>query len=175
MKSKMALAALPTIAFLLIGSGARADVVTFALENLVFDDGTSATGMFTYNATTHIATPDITSVTGTIIGATYTTPITAALAADTQFVFISAGNKLLLEAPNPLSETSASSIFGDESGPLALCPGTQCPGFRDVNLSDKPTIDPTPLPAAFPLFATGLGALGLLGWRRKRKAQATTP
>jgi hypothetical protein len=29
-----------------------------------------------------------------------------------------------------------------------------------------------PLPAALPLFATGLGALGLLGWRRKRKAQA---
>jgi hypothetical protein len=26
------------------------------------------------------------------------------------------------------------------------------------------------LPAALPLFATGLGALGLLGWRRKRKA-----
>jgi hypothetical protein len=31
----------------------------------------------------------------------------------------------------------------------------------------------TPLPAALPLFATGLGGLGLLGWRRKRKAQAT--
>ena len=30
-----------------------------------------------------------------------------------------------------------------------------------------------PLPAALPLFATGLGVLGLLGWRRKRKAQAT--
>jgi hypothetical protein len=30
----------------------------------------------------------------------------------------------------------------------------------------------TPLPAASPLFATGLGALGLLGWRRKRKAAA---
>src|SRR5262249_14911127 len=29
----------------------------------------------------------------------------------------------------------------------------------------------TPLPAAFPLFATGLAGLGLLGWRR-RKAQA---
>jgi len=27
----------------------------------------------------------------------------------------------------------------------------------------------TPLPAALPLFATGLGVLGLLGWRRKRK------
>jgi hypothetical protein len=29
----------------------------------------------------------------------------------------------------------------------------------------------TPLPATLPLFASGLGALGLLGWRRKRKAQ----
>ena len=28
----------------------------------------------------------------------------------------------------------------------------------------------TPLPAALPLFVSGLGALGLLGWRRKRKA-----
>ena len=31
----------------------------------------------------------------------------------------------------------------------------------------------TPLPAALPLFATGLGALGLLGWRRKRKGPPT--
>jgi len=29
-----------------------------------------------------------------------------------------------------------------------------------------------PLPAALPLFATGIGGLGLLGWRRKRKARA---
>jgi hypothetical protein len=31
---------------------------------------------------------------------------------------------------------------------------------------------PIPLPAALPLFATGLGALGLLGWRRKRATAA---
>jgi lambda repressor-like predicted transcriptional regulator len=30
----------------------------------------------------------------------------------------------------------------------------------------------TPVPAALPLFATGLGAMGLLGWRRKRKNTA---
>jgi hypothetical protein len=30
----------------------------------------------------------------------------------------------------------------------------------------------TPLPAALPLFAGGLGALGLLGWRRKRTARS---
>ena len=39
-----------------------------------------------------------------------------------------------------------------------------------VDFSVGPAITPTP--AALPLFATGLGGLGLLGWRRKRKAQA---
>lgn len=38
-------------------------------------------------------------------------------------------------------------------------------GFDDVTVQAQ-----TPIPAALPLFATGLGALGLLGWRRKRKA-----
>jgi hypothetical protein len=31
------------------------------------------------------------------------------------------------------------------------------------------TVTQTPLPAALPLFASGLGGVGLLGWRRKRK------
>jgi hypothetical protein len=35
---------------------------------------------------------------------------------------------------------------------------------------DAPT--PTPLPASLPLFASGLGALGLITWRRKRKGVA---
>ena len=37
---------------------------------------------------------------------------------------------------------------------------------------NQPTLAPVPLPGALPLFASGLGALGLLGWRRKRKARA---
>jgi hypothetical protein len=36
-----------------------------------------------------------------------------------------------------------------------------------------PNVATTPLPAALPLFASGLGAMGLLGWRRRRKVQAT--
>jgi hypothetical protein len=40
-----------------------------------------------------------------------------------------------------------------------------------VRITDPP-ITTTPLPGALPLFATGLGALGLLGWRRKRKNAA---
>jgi hypothetical protein len=37
-----------------------------------------------------------------------------------------------------------------------------------VTFSDSPFT--TPIPAALPLFAGGLGAMGLFGWRRKRKA-----
>jgi hypothetical protein len=40
------------------------------------------------------------------------------------------------------------------------------------NYSSAAAPSAVPLPAALPLFATGLGALGLLGWRRKRKAAA---
>jgi hypothetical protein len=35
------------------------------------------------------------------------------------------------------------------------------------------SISNTPLPAALPLFATGLGGLGLLDWRRKRKSRVS--
>jgi len=47
-------------------------------------------------------------------------------------------------------------------------------GTLFINLAGDATFTAvvTPLPAALPLFATGLGGLGLLGWRRKRKAQA---
>ncbi len=43
--------------------------------------------------------------------------------------------------------------------------------FRSGNYQFA-TVSGVPLPAALPLFATGLGALGVLGWRRKRKAKA---
>ena len=46
-------------------------------------------------------------------------------------------------------------------------PGVFSGGSFDTVLTLTPLA--APLPGALPLFATGLGALGLLGWRRKRK------
>ena len=46
--------------------------------------------------------------------------------------------------------------------------------FWPVPESGNLVIGTTPLPAALPLFASGLGAMGLLGWRRRRKNTAPT-
>ena len=42
-------------------------------------------------------------------------------------------------------------------------------GFQDASGTITSALATTPLPAALPLFAGGLGALGLSGWRRKKK------
>jgi hypothetical protein len=51
-----------------------------------------------------------------------------------------------------------------------LLDGNEMVSFNYGALTITP--DPVPLPAALPLFATGLGVLGLLGWRMKRKQVA---
>jgi hypothetical protein len=50
-----------------------------------------------------------------------------------------------------------------------LSDGTNTVSGSQVTFSQ---VAATPLPAALPLFATGLGALGLLRWRRRRKNAA---
>jgi hypothetical protein len=54
-------------------------------------------------------------------------------------------------------------------------PGTgACPAPCGINFADTVAATPTtaPIPPALFLFVTGLGALGLFGWRRNRKAGA---
>jgi hypothetical protein len=67
-------------------------------------------------------------------------------------------------------------FFADASGNTFNGAGsalitTTNPTFIEAGNSTTTLTSTTPLPAALPLFATGLGALGLLGWRRKRKAR----
>ena len=60
------------------------------------------------------------------------------------------------------------------AGFMATLPGLGTVALAVSAQSDAPegVEGQVPLPGALPLFATGLGALGLLSWRRKRKAQA---
>jgi hypothetical protein len=82
----------------------------------------------------------------------------------------------LADTPTPPTGSYTNQITLTEglNGALIYAPGPNDPGFSlDAAITyDFISDSPVPLPAALPLFATGLGALGLLGWRRKRKAQA---
>lgn len=66
----------------------------------------------------------------------------------------------LFEAGVPASPFVAFSQTGDPETPQTFTTGV--------------TSDPSvvPLPAALPLFGTGLGLLGFIGWRRRRQAAA---
>lgn len=79
-----------------------------------------------------------------------------------------------------LNELSPSFLY-EITDNLSFMTSTQASGENFTTLFSAPSgidirgvafapVAPTPLPAALPLFATGLGALGLLGRRRKRKA-----
>jgi hypothetical protein len=46
------------------------------------------------------------------------------------------------------------------------------PDGLTVTYTYTPAISATPLPAALPLFATGLAGLGFTAWRRRRKQKA---
>jgi hypothetical protein len=84
------------------------------------------------------------------------------------------------------SKTDTDCILWSNTSLQHLTNGTQTLYVEFVNAVDwdiTPMIElgfsssqfPTPLPAALPLFAGGLGVMGLLGgWRKKRKASAAT-
>ena len=78
--------------------------------------------------------------------------------------------------PSPLSSTYEEFFFtfvGTGSDTLTIEANTN-PGnwyVDDISVTGA-AVSATPLPAALPLFASGLGAMGLFGWRRKRKNAA---
>jgi hypothetical protein len=69
-------------------------------------------------------------------------------------------------------------VFADSTNPQgtsSVDPYFQFPVGYSLDISSgvgNSPLSATPLPAALPLFAGGLGAMGLFGWRRKRKTAA---
>jgi hypothetical protein len=76
-------------------------------------------------------------------------------------------------APYPVvaTPTAYSGLLGDWQLIYAEANGLPAVLNFDITRSEAPPTA-TPLPAALPLFASGLGGLGLLGWRRKRNNAA---
>jgi hypothetical protein len=75
-----------------------------------------------------------------------------------------------LSASSVLSGSDSAAFFEDTASFIVQ---SDTPGVYFTSESGATYSGPaTPIPATLPLFATGLGGLGLFGWRKKRKAQA---
>jgi hypothetical protein len=78
-------------------------------------------------------------------------------------------NVLLSDGTSVITIADLGTLAGDVNGSFFNGTPDQ---FAQDHLVAPEISSETPLPAAFPLFASGLGAFGLLGWRRKRKQAA---
>jgi len=79
----------------------------------------------------------------------------------------------VISDPGPTSVINSTATYSGPSGTYAfdLVYGECCTAPATL-VVDLPFTAATPLPAALPLFASGLGVVGFLGLRRKRKAAA---
>jgi len=85
------------------------------------------------------------------------------------------GGNLLAEVLSSVGGSSSDGVQGLET--LAVMASNiakvEISGFRDVIIDsinfEFSNTSVVPLPAALPLFGTGLAAMGFIGWRRKRK------
>jgi hypothetical protein len=131
------------------------------------------------------------SVTGSLLGGTFTSSLSVFY--DARFVPVTTGSQpdvfgsLALSNPGaawfPTPSAGQVLVSGLDCDPvLVACTPAQLAADQAANNHSGLAADEvdfftpggatTPLPAALPLFATGIGGLGLLGWCRKRKAQA---
>ena len=72
------------------------------------------------------------------------------------------------------SGTFVADVSGADTNFWGLAPYRGRPPVSEFPIFATASVSEVPIPAALPLFATGLGVLGLFGWSRKKKAQAAT-
>lgn len=173
MRTKSMLAAIVVALKLAISVPAHADVFNFSyLDSVLSASGTLTTG----SAKTGLNGPgfDIMAITGTITDSSGTSSITSLLGlavccnspADNNVFYV--GDPHLDVAGLGFANSNGEQInlfFEDQYFALVSLNNN-----ITWNVSGPGTFTVvTPLPTALPLFVTGLGALGVLGWRRKRK------
>ena len=142
-------------------TGTLSDPSTIVLNSLSFTAGVNATIPQNYNNVYSIAE------TMTIGGGTSQITIPFNLN-------ISYSDTLTIVDGTTFSILDGSTLWQVVVNGLTIGPnpgGTQT-AVLTARVTDPPAA--TPLPAAFPLFASGLGGIGLLAWWRKRKSGAAS-
>jgi len=157
----------------------HAATITWSVSLLMNDNGTGS-GSFTIDTSTlAVSNVDITTTPGETSW-TYTTHYVCSSCATfidyilytpTHISFsipaVAGRLELLLSSGSLLSAAPSIDVYAPEGHDNPTQGGSD---LRDAHGTiSAPVV--TPLPGALPLFATGLGVLGLLGWRRKKRSQ----
>jgi hypothetical protein len=160
-------------------SDANAATVLWTVQSATFNDGGTLSGSFDFDATTTTySNVALTTTTGQVLtGDSYSS---CQFGNTCPGAFIGFGVIRLLNLVFAAALTDAGGTVGFGLGPTGTTEENEAFSFPPTVLASRnlisggvtgvPDVSAVPLPATLPLFATGLGALGLLGWRRKRKA-----
>jgi hypothetical protein len=169
------------MALSIAASQANAAPLDWSLVGVSFGDGGKATGSYTFDATTGVfSNISIATSGGNIAGATYGFVDGYSNASNAEFVNatgdLTGARVLLLPLVSAMTDLGGSILVSLIGLNLeGICSDPICTNgtlLRSV-VSGSVTASPVPIPAALPLLASGLGALGFVGWRRKRKAAVT--
>lgn len=153
----------------LLVAGANGTTATSFTLSGSLDFGGDAVGFMESNSTLDM----------TLAGGTMGTPSVAA----TTLGFFGNGNRVCCSSAGNDAPNSFEILSGGELATLTLWGADgfniQASSIGDayngsnIGMDLRLELGVVPLPAALPLYGTGLAVMGLLGWNRKRKASAT--
>ena len=161
-----------TVFLMFFACNANAAVI-WELNNFLFDDGTSATGSFTWNEATNVATSwDILTIDGSRSGTQYSSTTGSFVNLGSFFFFGEVANqfRIGLADLDSLDTPSASlTLFSQNpgsTGPNGFLECTNCGDIREGEAGAYLSVSAVPVPAAVWLFGSGL--VGLIGVARRK-------
>ena len=178
---KTVVAACMALAMAGFASSASADIVTWTLQDVTFNDGGTGSGFFDYDTATGLATNfDIDTTAGTLLPAFhYTTansinfPISNLFSPDS-LVWVTNGftRYINLAFDGPLS-TPGVRLLRTEAPISGSWECNNCDILRQVTGGGATGTAGVPEPAAWALMVVGFGGLGAVLRRRRQPALAT--